>query len=297
MSHSPSFTDQECLAFPQEIIEHIIDYLHTDRTTLVICSQVSHTFYWASGYHLFSEHTINWGPKTFAEVPQRNTLERFLDCIDSLPFVATWLRSLTIQPFAGFGWINIDTGNFLTVLAKLPHLRTLCLRFLKFSSINDDPLVSATASLQSRLSLAHLEVELVDFWDVETFHRVLSSFRRVDSFQILRCFNGEAEDRTFYLPDDYRPIYPATLSIGTLETQLLDDSRDVYLLRCLGSFLRTKGNTVDSAILDISARFHPLTKMQEVGKVIRDHPEIESITIDLDTAITLHKVSPGLSGE
>ncbi|KAF9566522.1 hypothetical protein CPC08DRAFT_100091 [Agrocybe pediades] len=43
---------------PQETLEHIIDYLHDDRRTLLTCSLVASKFLPASRYHLFSEVTL-----------------------------------------------------------------------------------------------------------------------------------------------------------------------------------------------------------------------------------------------
>ena len=78
----------------QGLIDDIIGYLHDDKATLCACSLTFRTMVAAAQRGLFSEIFV-WAPRG-PNTPSAFTIQRLAEMVDTLPHVATYVKSLHI---------------------------------------------------------------------------------------------------------------------------------------------------------------------------------------------------------
>ncbi|KZT08432.1 uncharacterized protein LAESUDRAFT_811512 [Laetiporus sulphureus 93-53] len=118
--HSPKTqTSTFARAFPQELVDYIIDFSHSDVEMLRSCACVCRSWREESQYHLFSTVTIE----------SVETLKRFAHLVESEPHISSKVRELCFEAYKSFrrgvppAWICWITNLPVTNLTRLKSLR------------------------------------------------------------------------------------------------------------------------------------------------------------------------------
>ena len=118
----------------------IIDHLHSDKSTLAVCSLVSRTWRNSGQFHLLESVTL-------LGVTSEKGLEEFLACAQQSPRIRRYVRALRVHGEGSWFGKYDDTElhelclgpQHLRSLAEMPALRRLCLFDLLWDSHRDGP--------------------------------------------------------------------------------------------------------------------------------------------------------------
>lgn len=154
---------------PLEIVEAILSHLKDDKATLFLCAVVSRQFLMASRLHLFRSVTLTL---------QRGAgvLRQFTVWLDTVPYVACFIRSLTIgdpaQTFEADA-TDISFAELAALLGKLPVLQTVRLcntawprKLDRKLNTTPTPLSSSVKRLDCRLSFRPGRSDSVYLYDI-----------------------------------------------------------------------------------------------------------------------------------
>lgn len=151
--------------FPQEIIDMIVDYLYDSKKALFACSLVSRSWLPSSRVHLFQTLNIcqidrhfdsSFGAKAF------DTLLVQSDQHDSIS-ITPHIRDLRLYAEASCDhgqWFMIEFGTMLSIMSKVPRLRTL--RLERVSLYCDAQSTALIHSQMKRFQLQHLVLQDFD---------------------------------------------------------------------------------------------------------------------------------------
>ncbi|KAI0780392.1 hypothetical protein BD413DRAFT_1000 [Trametes elegans] len=118
---------------PQELVDQVIDHLWSDRTSLLECSLVCHSWVPAARTHLFSFQRLTGVKDCFR-------FEQLLECV---PAVAHYIRKLVIsEPMStayAQNWIN-RIPAIVAPLTRLQALELVGLHYVSFKSSSPEAL-------------------------------------------------------------------------------------------------------------------------------------------------------------
>lgn len=98
--------------FPQELVDHIADHLHNDKSTLAIASTVSHSWLSACRLHLF--HMLR--------VTNRGLdFRKFVVFLERTPYIRRYVKKISLRG-------KINNPILVRILSYLPHLTHLSIR-------------------------------------------------------------------------------------------------------------------------------------------------------------------------
>ena len=182
--------------FPPEVIDIILDFLHSDKVTLTACSLTSTAWRPTSQYHLF--HEIEFTPPDF---------QSFLDDADNLKSnIPTLVRRLIIR--ASGSWtiaamrIKLIKPNVSHLTKYLQGLESLILYDIHWNAISTEvkQLLSCPKNLKT------LELRHVGFESVRETIMFICSFPSLENLYI-RSWNTrmprECLDDAFQLPQNH----------------------------------------------------------------------------------------------
>ncbi|KAI0786724.1 hypothetical protein C8Q75DRAFT_264148 [Abortiporus biennis] len=101
-------------SFPQELLDHIIDFLHDDKKALCTCSLICRSFLQTARYHLWRSLHIT----TRTEPSDKTTFRQFLDHLQSSP--STFCENIQFLTLDGNN--DIHTASNWAVYARTVHL-------------------------------------------------------------------------------------------------------------------------------------------------------------------------------
>ncbi len=170
---SQSLTD----LLPQELLDHIIDYLHNDKRSLSRTCLVAKTWLYPSSYHLFSTVVIHLKRHLYDTT---NKILRFIDLLEYSTRVSPYVRDLRIScrdtsPTNVF----FDLSHLSRILAPLTKLQYLSLT--GFSLLLPTP--SSISDFPRYQNLATLSLEGLHYCR-QAFSSLLDLFTQIDE---LRC--------------------------------------------------------------------------------------------------------------
>ncbi|TFK22216.1 hypothetical protein FA15DRAFT_657705 [Coprinopsis marcescibilis] len=123
------------LRLPQELVDHVIDHLYNDFSTLKSCSSVSKAWSPTSRYHLFTKVSLKAGSSGHGVTSFPSArCQRLLSVIESSPEIGGYIRELDICEGSPFHpthpeihattWITSEPA-LLTIFKHLKNLRHL----------------------------------------------------------------------------------------------------------------------------------------------------------------------------
>lgn len=132
---------------PVEVLDHIIDYLHDDISSLASCSLVCRNWTPSTHCHLFRSIRIAGGGPT--------KLDAFSHFLASTPYVGYHVQELHIR--AGDGPAKITTSTLNPILRRLTRIRVLDIRcsYCQF----DDEVLPTLLTLR-KLVMQFVEVDI-----------------------------------------------------------------------------------------------------------------------------------------
>lgn len=101
--------------FPQELVDHVIDFLWEDDSTLAACSLVSTSWTRSAQLHLFRELTFRSGDDIIV----------LSDFSQSSPTLCSYVRTLYLTEHDPDNHVGLDPVLLANILAGLPHLENL----------------------------------------------------------------------------------------------------------------------------------------------------------------------------
>ena len=158
------------LQIPQEILDHILDYLHDDSRTLGSCALASRTLLQTSRYHRF-------GGRRYG----RYGLQRFAPLLVASPGLAHSIRSLTLLP-PPHGTLTRET------LSILQHLHALTDLSIHVHALPDAAHVPQLTSLHLGALYAVGPQELL---------RAISSFPSLKQLELVEILLDSEEDEVY----------------------------------------------------------------------------------------------------
>lgn len=173
-------------AFPQELIDIIIDYLHDEKPSLHACSAVCHSWLPSARYHLFYAIDI-----TCSLLCNTERYHRLLASLEESPQLASYIQDLKV----GYtSWCIGSEGaeNLLsTIFNKLKNVRTLTLQRVYIPALP----AHLKESLYALFALSTLRrLSLADF-NVQTFSELTTLLTTCSRLTCLILFQIRWEDR------------------------------------------------------------------------------------------------------
>ncbi|KAI0797546.1 hypothetical protein C8Q75DRAFT_801485 [Abortiporus biennis] len=187
---------------PQELVDYIVDFLHSDRKSLRRTSLIARKWVHASQYHIFSPVSCSLSQNGKVVHSVDDSVSKFLLFFAKHPHLRRFVKDVLITDHLG-GTVGLPS---LTVLARhisavtsaLPSLHTLrlehiivtsphflALEELQYELLSEDP--------SSRPSLRLLELGICET-DGEDIRDILCLFSSIDSLEVI------ATDIDPYLP-------------------------------------------------------------------------------------------------
>ncbi|KAI0925583.1 hypothetical protein AcW1_007989 [Taiwanofungus camphoratus] len=170
-------------AFPQELIDQIIDYLWDDPQSLQSCSLCCRSWLPASGIHLFGDKNL-FGCQDFL---------RFEQLLQKLPDIASCVRTLSIcadhwtpmpPPNRGTPRMNDWTFRIPLMLEKLHRLRDLSLSNLTWCWVQLD--VDGVGVLARTFAgLERLSMKNVHLMTFSEFQPVVAAARKLVALRLI----------------------------------------------------------------------------------------------------------------
>lgn len=173
----------------QELIDHILDHLHSDIPALKVCSLVSHSFHRSSQYHMFRSLQLRMGSKS----PRS-----FVAFIRDRSQFCCLIKSLSLTFVMGQ---PLDLRDLRQILSSLSTLDTLQLKWENILFGDIEPLPSS--QLLKLVSLALIEFGPSPHPSFDML-AILSSFASIDSLCIdypLVSGGRDTDDSEHRLPD------------------------------------------------------------------------------------------------
>ncbi|CAL1715684.1 unnamed protein product [Somion occarium] len=225
---------------PQELVDHIIDFLHDDKKTLARCCLVNHMWLPSSRYHLF--HSISLSIRNHKDRSPTHsaskTLKRFTNFVSKHLYARRLIRSLSISKGQGSFSVSIHSSHLVALVIALSRLQTLSLKSVYLLGADPKDGISLLFQTQSCLRLDELRFEYGIFAASEDalfgapFIDFLSAFSHIDKL----CFLGNASfrdrDTIAEIPDLPTKVKVATISAISFPL-CFNGTINPYLLRTI----------------------------------------------------------------
>ena len=130
--HNHHSYDMSTSAFPQELVEHVIDFLGDDRRALSACALVSRDWLPRAHYHRFAAVSL---PIPYHGVYTR--CAKFDEILDRNPELSAYIQSLTLDGIGFLGHAVRWTDKEAIKCVRLQHIRALTLSRFEFRSLAD----------------------------------------------------------------------------------------------------------------------------------------------------------------
>lgn len=168
-------------AFPQELVDNIIDHLHAEKQSLHACSTVCHSWLPSTRYHIFYSIEI-----TCALLRSQGKFHRLLTCLEDSPHLASYVQNLKVDHTSWCIGSEAAENLLSFICAKLKHVKTLTLQRVYIPALPDHLKNSLCALLAlstlRRLSLAEFNVQT--FWDLTALLNTCSRLTFLALFRI-----------------------------------------------------------------------------------------------------------------
>ncbi|KAG6828892.1 hypothetical protein H0H92_006398 [Tricholoma furcatifolium] len=165
---------------PQELVDHIIDQLHDDFTTLSTCSIVCHAWRPTSLFHIFSTLALKVTPN----VAPSDLCRRLYHLLSSSPSICSYVRELDVLEGSQLGtqvaphvalagsqstiWVTTDR-TLPHIFRKLTHLRRLDFGAQSATIQWSRMPPSAHNAIRQMFSLSSLTNIRLAFWNFTSF--------------------------------------------------------------------------------------------------------------------------------
>ncbi|CAL1715672.1 unnamed protein product [Somion occarium] len=182
---------------PQEILDLIIDCLHDDTAALKSCSLAHRSFLFSTRIYLFREFTA-YSAKNASSAAKLHTdartLANFAQFLVESRNICDYIQSLTVYgrtqdaPTPFF----VRTHALVSILARLPRLRELCLHSVCLLAANFEEELKVIRSHQHAFSIRGIKLSQSAFRSGpedkslygSPFSDLLSTFSRVDTLSL-----------------------------------------------------------------------------------------------------------------
>ncbi|KAJ6556505.1 hypothetical protein DFH09DRAFT_1164665, partial [Mycena vulgaris] len=204
--------DQDHIQIPQELVNHVIDFLHDTPTDLKACALVSRAFVHAAQSHIFNELSIGHYGATTSEIDA--LWSRCQATLHASPHLVQH-----IHQFKPPRQMSIDT---LSAICNFPftHLKEVCIHDLDLSR----PFVIALQQLFSLPSLRFVSLECC-YVDPSTFMQIWDRCAPGLKHLELRCCQTSTEA---FHPTSHR--WPTPIRVDSLRITIIDLSSFLSLV-------------------------------------------------------------------
>ncbi|KAG6902510.1 hypothetical protein C0995_015702 [Termitomyces sp. Mi166 len=198
LSAADSFTPIPRL--PQELVDHIIDHLYDDFTTLNSCSLVCHAWRPTSLLHIFSKLSL----KVISTVSPSELCRRLYRLLSSSPSVCSYIRELDVLEGSQLGtqvaphvvltgsqsviWVTTDR-TLPHIFRKLTHLKRLDFGAQSATIQWSKMQPPARSAVRQMLSLSTLTYVRLAFWNFASFWDLSSLISCCKNLQDLALSN------------------------------------------------------------------------------------------------------------
>lgn len=258
--------------FPQELDDHIIDFLHDDRESLRRCSLVRKSWVDASRHHLFSAVTIElaWPH------PHRtyDALSRFFAVADLSALYSRqygycpiyhFVRKLTLKKISKVA--HLDIRQMGPLLERLPKLRSLTLEGVLPINPQTVPVPKSSPGLElEELSLSNIIFEefgepFVCFW------------QHFSKIEMLKICKPVTDQKSLWVVDAHDWSAKQTAAVGSV---MLDTD---YVGGPLIEFLR---NVVNLDIVPITIHANLGCDLELLKTLIASCTNLKSISFEIN---------------
>ncbi|KAH0589701.1 hypothetical protein H2248_005423 [Termitomyces sp. 'cryptogamus'] len=226
---------------PQELVDHIIDHLYDDFTTLNSCSLVSHAWRPTSLFHIFSKLSLKVTPV----ISPSELCQRLYRLLSSSPSIRSYIRELDVLEGSQLGtqvaphvvlagsqsviWVANDRW-LPRILRKLTHLKRLDFGAQSATIQWSRMQLPAQSAIRQMLSLSSLTYVRLAFWNFTSFWDLSSLISCCKNLQDLTLSNVTFGQQSGYPVD--LPDTPPVLNDLQEEVSLASETR-----RCRLHFL------------------------------------------------------------
>ncbi|KAJ6556514.1 hypothetical protein DFH09DRAFT_1164680 [Mycena vulgaris] len=198
--------DQDHVHIPQELVNHIINFLHDTRTDLKACALVSRAFVYAAQSHIFTELSISRYRATTSEIDA--LWSRCQATLHASPHLVQHIHRFKLHPRQ----MSIDT---LSAICTFPftHLKEVCIR-------DFTPSPPFAIALQQLFSLPSLRLVSLECWynDPWTFMQIWDRCAPGLKHLELKC--SQKSNKAFH-PTSHR--WPTPIRLDSLRIRRVMD--------------------------------------------------------------------------
>ncbi|KAF9531086.1 hypothetical protein CPB83DRAFT_904673 [Crepidotus variabilis] len=201
---------------PQELVNLLLDKLHTDKTTLRACALVASSWVPAARRHVFRRLDVQ-GQKRDASFTQ------FIDLLSSpLCTFARHIRCISISgSFDNNPWNEWVTETIPVVVARLPRLETLYCSSLDTSAVL--PLRLLASQFEFTLRMTTLRLQTIAFDRFEHIFQIICSFPNLHTLEWKSWYHMSREEEVRLSTRSWASLgqVPSNLRVVDVGTPLL----------------------------------------------------------------------------